>query len=478
METVCDPSINIGNLRQFVKTNMGIDIKLSREELCEAYASIQNGQLPLPPLVMTKDRTHLLDKRSPLSQKDYNLLFSATTLLKDLQRIARKIGIKKLDSYTKDQLRNLIGGQMKTAGIREPIRFARTVTKRQSVTNNQRENINVNVNMNNQRENVNVNMNMNNQRENVNVNMNNQNQNTNKISTVKFPNQLFTRGSEPPRFITGKKEPSIFFKETPNFIKKSQQEENRLQKFNIVKNLQTYENSKKVPKKNDLKNFLNAKMKNMKNKENAKRERIKKEEEENRKKKEEEENRKKKEEENGKNSISKERTQDIIIMKKENDREELEKLKMKLNYRERIKSEENKRRQKIENANRAKKEEENKRRQKIENANRAKKEEENKRRQRIEDQERKRLESELKKRRKKKEEENKKRQKIENSERMKKEEENRRRRRIEDQERKKKEEENKKRQKIENSERMKKEEENRRRRRIEDQERKKKEEEN
>src|SRR5210317_582872 len=361
METVCDPSINIGNLRQFVKTNMGIDIKLSREELCEAYASIQNGQLPLPPLVMTKDRTHLLDKRSPLSQKDYNLLFSATTLLKDLRRIARKIGIKKLDSYTKDQLRNLIGGQMKTAGIREPIRFARTVTKRQSVTNNQRENINVNVNMNNQRENVNVNMNMNNQRENVNVNMNNQNQNTNKISTVKFPNQLFTRGSEPPRFITGKKEPSIFFKETPNFIKKSQQEENRLQKFNIVKNLQTYENSKKVPKKNDLKNFLNAKMKNMKNKENAKRERIKKEEEENRKKKEEEnrkkkeeenrkkkeeeenrkkkeegnrkkkeeeENRKKKEEENGKNSISKERTQDIIIMKKENDREELEKLKM------------------------------------------------------------------------------------------------------------------------------------------------------
>lgn len=117
METVCDPSINIGNLKQFVKTNLGIDMKLSREVLCEAYASIQNGLLPLPPLVLSKDRTYLTDERSPLTPRDYELLFSPTTLLKDIRRLARKAGIAGVESYTKEQLKNLIGGRMKTLGL-------------------------------------------------------------------------------------------------------------------------------------------------------------------------------------------------------------------------------------------------------------------------------------------------------------------------------------------------------------------------
>ncbi len=78
METVCNPSINTENLKKFLKVNTGVDIKLSREELCDAYAHIESGKLPLPPLVMTRDRTYLLDKRSPLTQRDYDIFFSSS----------------------------------------------------------------------------------------------------------------------------------------------------------------------------------------------------------------------------------------------------------------------------------------------------------------------------------------------------------------------------------------------------------------
>jgi len=125
METVCNPSINTENLKKFLKVNTGVDIKLSREDLCDAYAHIESGKLPLPPLVMTRDRTYLMDKRSPLTQRDYDSLFSSSILRKDLERIARKVDIKKIDGLTKDQLKDRIGNRLTTMGIREPIQVGK-----------------------------------------------------------------------------------------------------------------------------------------------------------------------------------------------------------------------------------------------------------------------------------------------------------------------------------------------------------------
>ena len=185
METVCNPSINTENLKKFLKINTGVDIKLSREDLCDAYAHIESGKLPLPPLILTRDRTYLIDKRSPLSQRDYSIFFSSSVLRKDLVRIARKVDIKKIDNLTKDGLIEGIGNRLSTMGIREPIQVGkkrlspiqRVVDEPMNTINQSNVNVNnqSNVNVNNQ-SNVNVNnqsnVNVNNQ-SNVNMNVNN-----------------------------------------------------------------------------------------------------------------------------------------------------------------------------------------------------------------------------------------------------------------------------------------------------------------
>jgi hypothetical protein len=149
METVCNPSINIENLKKFMKVNTGGDIKLSRGELCDAYAHIETGKLPLPPLVMTRDRTYLIDKRSPLTQRDYDMFFSSTILRKDLERIARKVDIRKIDNLTKDVLKERIGNRLMTMGIREPIRIGKKrVHVNRNVNTNTNRNVNTNTNTN------------------------------------------------------------------------------------------------------------------------------------------------------------------------------------------------------------------------------------------------------------------------------------------------------------------------------------------
>ncbi len=83
----CDPDADIENLRQLIKINAGVDIKLTKKEICQAYEDIQGGKLPLPPLVMNSTRTYLVDKNSPLKPNDYELLFDSSTKRVDLQGI-------------------------------------------------------------------------------------------------------------------------------------------------------------------------------------------------------------------------------------------------------------------------------------------------------------------------------------------------------------------------------------------------------
>ena len=100
----CDPNADIENLRQLIKLNSGINIKLTKKEICQAYNEIQDGKLPLPPLVMSSDRTYLVDKKSPLKPRDYELLFDSTTKRVDLKRVARKVELKNVEQMTKSQI--------------------------------------------------------------------------------------------------------------------------------------------------------------------------------------------------------------------------------------------------------------------------------------------------------------------------------------------------------------------------------------
>ena len=75
----CDPDADIANLRKLIKMNTGHSIKLTREQICQVYDDIQAGKLPLPPLVLDSKMSYLTDKKSPLTPKDFDVLFDSSS---------------------------------------------------------------------------------------------------------------------------------------------------------------------------------------------------------------------------------------------------------------------------------------------------------------------------------------------------------------------------------------------------------------
>src|SRR6056300_705003 len=167
MVDACDPDANIEDLRKLIKLNTGVDIKLTKKEICEAYNQIQEGKLPLPPMVMNSTRTYLVDKKSPLNPNDYEKLFDSSTKRADLQRIARKVGLKNVQQMTKMQITDAIGKRLRYMKVHEPVKFARrrqvSVTKNTAVNdynsalNNNTAVNQVNTNVNSAMNNTNVN---------------------------------------------------------------------------------------------------------------------------------------------------------------------------------------------------------------------------------------------------------------------------------------------------------------------------------
>src|SRR5210317_1048519 len=169
----CDPDADIENLRKLIKLNTGVDIKLTKKEICEAYQDIQDGKLPLPPMVMNSTRTYLVDKKSPLKPNDYDQLFDATTKRADLKRIARKVDLKNVDQMTKSQIVDAIGKRLRYMKVHEPVKFARRtrVAVNRTTAVNEINNTAVNTVNNANTNNVNTN------------NVNTNNVNTNRVNT-------------------------------------------------------------------------------------------------------------------------------------------------------------------------------------------------------------------------------------------------------------------------------------------------------
>src|SRR5210317_1520823 len=175
----CDPNADIENLRQLIKINTGVDVKLTKREICHAYEDIQGSKLPLPPLVMSSSRTYLVDKKSPLKPNDYELLFDSSTKRADLKKVARKVNLKNVDQMTKSQVVDAIGKRLRYMKIHEPVKFARktrvvSVNKNvnTAVNNTAVNNVNTNLNL------VNTNVNR------VNTNVNRVNTNVNRVNTT------------------------------------------------------------------------------------------------------------------------------------------------------------------------------------------------------------------------------------------------------------------------------------------------------
>src|SRR6056300_451709 len=125
MIDACDPDADMKTLRKLIKMNTGENLKLTRDEICQVYDDIQGGKLPLPPLVMNSTRTYLIDKKSPLSAKDYDQYFNSSTKKGVLKRFAKKVGLKNIDALTKQDLSDAIGTRLMYMKVREPVKIAR-----------------------------------------------------------------------------------------------------------------------------------------------------------------------------------------------------------------------------------------------------------------------------------------------------------------------------------------------------------------
>ena len=171
---VCDPDAKTKNIRKLIKLHTGHAVNVSRERMCDITREAKKGNLPMPPLVLTRDKRFLLDSKSPLTQKDYETLYKSNTTSAVVKRLAKKVGLVNTDKTIAD-LKDAIGRRLASTGVREPILLpgSRAVSAPKS------ENFFVNAN----RDNV-----QNENRNNENRNRNNENQNRANINSARRNN--------------------------------------------------------------------------------------------------------------------------------------------------------------------------------------------------------------------------------------------------------------------------------------------------
>jgi len=265
MIDACDPDADLSTLRKLIKLNTGENIKLTKDEICQVYKNIQDEKLPLPPLILSKNKTYMTDRKSPLSVRDYETLFNPSSKFVDIKRIARKVKLESVEQKTKGDLIIAIGKRLRHLKVSEPIKISRkrvirkTSEKRNdlnsvmnntgnksnlnSVMNNTGNKSNLNSAMNNTGNKSNLNSAMNNtgNRNNLNSAMNNTGNRNNLNSAmnnignrndrkVNFPNESIFKSQPKPDFLktreTGNSQTSgmrfgdVFQKSTPSFLKR------------------------------------------------------------------------------------------------------------------------------------------------------------------------------------------------------------------------------------------------------------------
>ena len=116
----CDPDAKTKNIRKLIKLHTGKTIKISRDRICDIMKDVDRGNLPLPPLVLTRDKRYLLDPKSPLTRKDFENLFKSNVTSKVVKRLAKKVGLIETDK-TISELKRAIGRKLASMNVREPI---------------------------------------------------------------------------------------------------------------------------------------------------------------------------------------------------------------------------------------------------------------------------------------------------------------------------------------------------------------------
>ena len=184
---LCNPLTNVNDLRLMVRTQYALPKKITaqmnRKKVCNAFQKCSGDDLPLPPMRYQKvnPTTGVYYPRdTSFSGRDFYSLFS-NPKLKELQRLARKIGVFQKDA-TKSMLFMSITEFLKASGVPEPIQVRLSPNKVVRNANNNNTNNTNNNNTNNTNNNANNN-NTNNNNTNTNTNNNATRRNTNNNNT-------------------------------------------------------------------------------------------------------------------------------------------------------------------------------------------------------------------------------------------------------------------------------------------------------
>lgn len=195
---VCDPDAKTKNIRKLIKLHTGRTVEISRDRMCDITREAKKGNLPMPPLVLTRDKRFLLDPKSPLTQKDYETLYRSNVTSAVVKRLARKAGLVNTDK-TISELKDAIGRRLAGMNVREPILLpgTRMTSAPKSVNffanaNRNRNNENLNRNRNRSNENRNRDE-SDSESENENRNRNRGNINSARRNNSSRPNETRTR---------------------------------------------------------------------------------------------------------------------------------------------------------------------------------------------------------------------------------------------------------------------------------------------
>ena len=219
---VCDPGQDMKNIRKLILVHTGKKIKLNRDQVCEIFRSANLGKLPLPPLGITKDKRYLMDAKSQLTQSDYEVLFSSSSVSAEIKRLAKKVGLINVDKSI-SELKTAIGRRLRGMKVREPVMLSggvRTIKRVSTTYNNVKTNDvntpnrNANVSGNTPNRNANASGNTPNRNANASGNTPNRNANVSGNTTNR------TSGGETSSTIGIKTEPSVINRNNANRYRK------------------------------------------------------------------------------------------------------------------------------------------------------------------------------------------------------------------------------------------------------------------
>ena len=116
------PGIALNQLTKTVQERYSVNVRGMPKKVIESvYRSITEGRLQMPPLVLSEDKTVLIDRKSPLSGKDYKVLFNASSTKRQLYRLADKLHLLGYKELKKQEIVAQIKEKLQVTGIAEPV---------------------------------------------------------------------------------------------------------------------------------------------------------------------------------------------------------------------------------------------------------------------------------------------------------------------------------------------------------------------